>query len=362
MRYWVFVFVLALVSFGISGILYIYGELGEVASETELVQFASIKEVLRQAQHHFLNKSGAGQAQDIRGKQAREVTLLFVGDVMLARGVQTQMRKRNDFSYPFRRIAPTLRDADFVFGNLEGPISSRGANQGSEYSFRADPRAVRGLKFAGFDAMSLANNHIWDFGVPAFLDTIDILKGKGIRAVGAGRDVEEANEPAILEIPWKYNGNAMEILRVAIFAYTNLYPSGLVAGEDSPGVSDFQLERIRKDIRAIRNQVDLVVVSYHWGEEYVSEPNEERRLLARAIIDAGADLIIGHHPHVTQKLEKYKKGWIAYSLGNFVFDQNFSEETMKGEMLRVILRGGKISRVDKVPVRISETFQPYVIQ
>ncbi|MDO8752132.1 MAG: CapA family protein [Candidatus Wolfebacteria bacterium] len=355
MRYWVFVFVLILVSFGLSGVLYIRGEFGEVASRTGLAQLVSIKEALRSRTSPSTGSgdNGARQAQDIRGRQARETSLLFVGDVMLARGVQGQIRKHSDFSYPFRQIVSTLREADFVFGNLEGPISSRGANQGSEYSFRADPRAVEGLKFAGFDVLSLANNHIWDWGTPALLDTVDILNGAGIRAVGVGANADVANAPAIVNV----SGT-----RLGVLAYTNLYPEGLVAGENSPGVSNSQLERVVEDIRAVRNQVDLVIVSYHWGEEYVPEPSPERRELARAIIDAGADLIIGHHPHVVQEVEKYKDGWVAYSLGNFVFDQNFSEETMRGEMLRVVVRGGEISRVEKVPIRISKTFQPYVVQ
>lgn len=150
--------------------------------------------------------------------------------------------------------------------------------------------------------------------------------------------------------------------RVGFLAYTNLYPEGLVAQDGRLGVSDSRLENILERVREAREEADIVVVSLHWGEEYAPGPSEEQRELARASIDAGADLVIGHHPHVVQEVERYKSGWIAYSLGNFIFDQNFSEETMSGLMLRAFVRDGKISRVEEVPIRISETHQPYVVE
>ncbi|MAF79662.1 hypothetical protein CL629_01130 [bacterium] len=369
MRYWVFVFVLALISFGFSGVLYIVRDFDYVVQGTETAQL----------EVGFNRMLGKVQPEDFE--------LLFVGDVMLSRGVGAQMLRRQDFYYPFRRIALTLRGADFVFANLEGPISNRGINQGSEYSFRADPRVVDGLKFAGFDVLSLANNHALDWGREAMFDTIDILETNDVYTAGAGENLDLANQPAVLcvedgtskyiEIS-RYRDSEMSRYRdgeilgyrdgenfcsgisVAVFAYTNLYPLGLVAKEDYSGVSDFRLVRILKDIRAIRDEVDFVVVSYHWGEEYAEESNEEQSMLAHAIIDAGADFIIGHHPHVVQEIEKYKDGWIAYSLGNFVFDQDFSDETMRGAILRVLVRDGRVFSVEELGTRISSTYQVYL--
>ena len=151
-------------------------------------------------------------------------------------------------------------------------------------------------------------------------------------------------------------------LSVAFLAYTNLYPEGLVAGEGRPGVSDARLENVLERIAEARGRADVVVVSYHWGDEYQTTSNSSQQKIARSLIDAGTDLVIGHHSHVVQEVEKYKDGWIAYSLGNFVFDQDFSEETMRGLMLRAFVRGRKISRVEQVPIRISKTFQPYVVE
>lgn len=300
--------------------------------------------------------------------KAREAsTLLFAGDVMLSRFVGREIVRHKAPAYPFLKIADTLSQADLTFGNLEGPISSRGKNQSSSLSFRADPQAVAGLKFAGFDVMSLANNHIWDWGRVALGDTISILEENGIKPVGAGRNFQEANTPAILEAKGT---------KIAFFAFTNLYPKGLEAKKDAPGISRFDTNAISEAIRLVRPSVDIVVVSFHWGDEYKTRSNSKQQEIGHALVDAGADLIVGHHPHVIQEIEQYppspaasegrgRHGWIAYSLGNFVFDQNFQEEelykeTMRGLMLEVRVQGGKIVGVEPIEIKINPTFQPFL--
>lgn len=284
---------------------------------------------------------------------SEETTLIFMGDIMLSRGVDLKMRRIGDYTFPFFYIASTTRMADVAFGNLEGPISARGKNQGSEYSFRANLRVIEGLVFAGFDVLSLANNHIWDWGSDALSDTIDILKENAIVSVGAGRNAEEANRPAII-----MKGDR----RIIFFAYTNLYPPSLYAEGDRPGVSDFKEEKIAEYIRNETTHSDIVVVSMHWGNEYESLANEEQKRISRALIDAGADIIVGHHPHVSQEIERYKEGWIAYSLGNFVFDQNFSEETMKGIVLHASARRGIVEKMDVKEIKINKDFQPAFLE
>ncbi len=293
-----------------------------------------------------------GELQE-RLKEKRSATLIFAGDVMLSRNVAKYIEEKSDPRYPFSKIADYLRSADLVFGNLEGPISARGKNQGSEYSFRADPKVAEGLVFAGFDILSLANNHAWDWGRDALEDTIDILRANDISPVGAGRNFKEANAPVVKNV-----GES----KIAFFAFTDLYLESLEAGGFSSGISSFYFERIRKDIREIKNSgtADIVVISFHWGEEYKTAVNGTQRNTAHALIDAGADLVVGHHPHVIQEVEKYKDGWIAYSLGNFVFDQNFSEETKTGLILKTIVRDRKIIKIDKVYVNFSIEYQPYL--
>jgi len=281
------------------------------------------------------------------------VRFVFVGDIMLSRSVDLKMRRMSDYTFPFLNIASTTRSADITFGNLEGPISTRGKNQGSEYSFRANPNVVKGLLYAGFDVLSLANNHIWDWGGDALIDTLDVLKQNNILTVGAGKNEAEANSPIFI-----MKGNQ----RVVFFAYTNLYPQGLYATGENPGISRFNEEEIIRSIKEETKSEDIVIISLHWGDEYKTQSNDFQKRFGRALIDAGADMIIGHHPHVAEEVEYYKDGWIAYSLGNFVFDQNFSEETMSGLLLEVTTKSGVVEKVEQKEIRINKDFQPAVIQ
>jgi len=347
----------------------------------------------------------AGTERLVKFFQEKPITLLFVGDIMLSRGVASQIKKNQDPNYPFLKIATTTRGTDLTFGNLEGPISSRGKNQGSVYSFRADPEVIKGLKFAGFDILSLANNHIWDWGKEALEDTINNLNNNGIASIGAGRNYQEANTPVIFDVNLgtsdvpKINDNIrmsdVQVLKIAFFAYTNLYPKSLEAHsagsrlrqyfggqagqatENSPGISSFELEKAKTDIQQLKtlSLADIIIVSFHWGEEYQTKASESQKRIVHGLIDAGADLIIGHHPHVVQEIEQYgstrlttsgsasssRSGWIAYSLGNFVFDQNFSKETAEGMMLRVVIKNKKIQLIEPIKITINNAFQPEVV-
>ena len=291
---------------------------------------------------------GLAQQGTFYQEEKSNTVLLFVGDIMLSRSVGTRTVAAGDYRYPFLEAADILREADFAFGNLEGPISARGKNQGSIYSFRADPRTVEGLTYAGIDVLSLANNHIWDWGTDALIDTVSILQESGITSVGAGANYEEANKPALF---------AAGEVKIAVLAYTDLLPYTMQAVGEIPGLSDFNLDTIKATINKLVDEGNLVVVSLHWGDEYEVLANASQREIAKGLIDAGASLIVGHHPHVVQELEQYGNGWVAYSLGNFIFDQSFSKETMEGAALRVELEGQKITDARLIPVKISPDFQ-----
>ena len=231
----------------------------------------------------------------------RKITILAVGDIMLDRGVEFKIENegKGDYSFPFLKIAEELRRADFVFGNLEGPISDKGQKVGSIYSFRADPKAVEGLKYAGFDILSVANNHIFDYGREAMEDTFKRLKEAGIEYVGGGFDEKEAYSPLIKEI----NGT-----KIGFLAYTNLGPEAWEATEGKSGIAwidEKNLEKIKKGIEAAKQKSDVLIVSLHSGEEYAANPTSFQTSFAYSAVDAGADLVIGHHPHVVQKVEKY---------------------------------------------------------
>ena len=286
--------------------------------------------------------------------ESAEAKIAFVGDVMLARGVRSVIENygRGDFRFPFLKIGGNLQNYDLLFGNLEGAISDQGENLGSAYSFRMEPKAIDGLKYAGFNVLSVANNHIGDWGADAMKDTFKRLSEAGIFYVGGGFDKEEPYEPRIIEV----NGMKIAFLGFSQFGKNYLESGGI----NKSGIAVIDEEKIGTAVKKARAEADIVVVSFHWGEEYQAEPNEYQKRIGHLAIDAGADLVIGHHPHVIQPIEKYKDSYIAYSLGNFVFDQNFSEETTKGLLLEAVISGGKIASLNPLEIKISENFQPFL--
>ncbi len=277
----------------------------------------------------------------------REYTLLFLGDIMLSRGVEVKMKFENDWAYPFHEIAATLRAADLVYANLECPISDRGRNLGHRYSFRADPQVLMGLKEASVRVVSQANNHTYDWGPAALLDSLERLNAAGIRTPGAGQNDLEAHFPVLLDLGG---------VRLAFLAYVDIAPSEAKAGVDRPGVAWLEPSRVLADIRFARPLADVLIVCPHWGVEYAPQPTREQVKLARTMIDAGADLVVGSHPHVAEPLEAYHGRWIAYSLGNFVFDQH-NPATHRGLMLKVTVRARRVTAATPVPIAINRNLQ-----
>jgi len=281
------------------------------------------------------------------------ITLLFVGDIMLSRLIGDIMTKKNDWRYPFLETADFLKNADITFGNLEGPISSRGTKVGSIYSFRSDPRAIEGLLYAGFDVLSIANNHIWDYGADAVRDTLTLLKDAGIGVIGGGIDYQEAHKPLIKEVKG---------IKIAFLGYTDLISRSLGLKTAKPAIAFLDIDQAISDVKEVRKVADLVVVSLHWGSEYETTQNPNQEKVAKALIDAGANFIIGHHPHVVQPVEEYGGGYIAYSLGNFVFDQNFSQETRTGLILKVTLTNKEISQPQQYQIGFTSSYQPILVE
>ena len=290
--------------------------------------------------------------------EEKPIELIFVGDIMLDRGVKYMVEKHgnNDFSFPFFKIADEIKNADLIIANLESQISNKGSNAGSIYSFRAPIEAMQGLIYAGIDIVSLANNHAFDYSGQALKDSLERLVNNNISPIGAGNEYQ-AFSPTIKTI----NGSTNSPLSLAFFAYTDQMPVSAQAKGENFGIAVINkdnIARIKTDIELAKQLTDIVVVSLHWGTEYAKEPSLEQTNLAQNIIDAGADLVIGHHPHVIQKYEKYKNGYIFYSLGNFIFDQGFSDETMEGAIAKIIIKDKKISSVSSLKIIMNEFFQP----
>jgi len=258
--------------------------------------------------------------------QSDPVRLVFVGDVMLDDGPGRVIASGRDPLAPF---AAQLADADFTIGNLECPIATVGQPLDNKiFSFRADPRALPLLK-GRFDALAVANNHSGDYGKAAFLETLSHLDHAGIAHFGGGRDLASAHAPLWI---------TRQGLRIAVLSYNEFKPRSFEAGPDRPGIAWSEDSQVVADIRAARAAgADLVIPFMHWGWEREPEPSERQRQLARTMIDAGADVVVGGHPHVTQGAEYYRGRLIVYSLGNFVFDGFELAAARRGWLLRLTL-------------------------
>lgn len=240
------------------------------------------------------------------------VTIALVGDILPAGRVAEAMN-REGADYPFRKARDLLQSADIAAGNLETPVTTRGVPaRNKQYVFRASPDHVPALREAGFDVLSLANNHSLDQGWEGLEDTIAHLKEAGLAPVGAGANEREAFAPVLIE----RNG-----VTVAFIGLSRVVPDvSWKAGPNHPGVAEtYDTRRAVAAIREAKKRADLVVVMVHWGKERQDWPEPYQRKMGREFIDAGADLVIGSHAHVLQGLEPYKGKWIVYSLGNFVF-------------------------------------------
>lgn len=285
-------------------------------------------------------------------EQPRSYSILFVGDIMLDRDVRFVTEKSGDWRWPFLRIGSLTNSADITVANLEGPISDRGKKQSSMYAFRFDPRSVQGLKYAGFDLVSLANNHMWDYGADALKDTLAYLSSASIAYSGAGSNYQSAHDATILEI-----GDGTKI---AFLSYTDIIVPEARTFASGVGVTFFDELQMQKDIATAKERADLVVAMFHMGDEYKPFHNQKQDKIFKKAVDSGADLVIGHHPHVIQDDVLYGQAQIFYSLGNFVFDQNFSKETMEGLAVKVNIYDKKITSSEKIKFNISPSHQPYL--
>jgi poly-gamma-glutamate capsule biosynthesis protein CapA/YwtB (metallophosphatase superfamily) len=244
-----------------------------------------------------------------------------------------------------RDLAPLLSSADIAFVNLEAPFSDRGGLVNKGMVFKAEPAMVEALRVAGIDVVSTANNHSRDCGPYGVDFTIDWLTKNGIAAVGTGHTPEQAHQGVVIE----RNGH-----RFGFLAYTYDQSNGNHPDQDDR-IAMTNPERAALDVASLRSRSDAVIVSMHAGYEYQKQPNAEQRRFAHAAIDAGASVVVGAHPHVTQPVESYRGGVIFYSLGNLVFDQFQRQDTQHGLIADVRFLGAKLSGYSTIPVDIVHT-------
>lgn len=276
------------------------------------------------------------------------VTLAAVGDLMMARSIGRALQ-RSPADTPFAAVAAWLRAADVTIGNLECALSVAGRPAAKSYTFRGPPAAADALRDAGFDVVSLANNHSLDYGEAAQVETLALLDAAGIAHVGSGPNEAAAYAPVFVEA----HG-----LRLAFLGYVNVPvefngfdTARWRAVGERPGLAWAEPARIAADVAAARAQADLVIVLLHAGYEGRTTPNAVQRANAYAAIDAGAALVLGAHPHVLQGVEQYHGGWIVYSLGNFVFD-GFTGVSNESAILFVTLGRSGVEALAWKPVVI----------
>jgi len=279
---------------------------------------------------------------DLRLLPPAETTLVAVGDILLGRSLGTLMEETKDYSMAFRHIESELSSADIAFANLEGPFCGEPPYYGEGMVFRVRPAAIAGLVHAGIDVLSVANNHFANGGDACMKFSLELAHRSGIATAGAGVTYEEAHRPAIL---------VRHGVRFAFLGYTyadlNDAPEAthaVIAGRNPA--------RVREDVAAALHVADAVIVSLHDGTEYTARVAPETEEFCHAAIDAGAALVLGHHPHVPQRIEHYHDGWIFYSLGNFIFQQYTPPEVQTALMARITFAGARVERVEATPLVI----------
>ena len=282
--------------------------------------------------------------------------LLFTGDIIPARCTYAKiMSLGGDFRRSYEPLHDMLNAADITIGTLDATASDAVTPYGciETFSLGAPAAAVEGIRYAGYDVISHAANHIKDCGIEACgdraeLETDDNLRAAGIAAVGSGPDLAHARAPVVI---------ARNGVHFAFLAYDDI-ADYYHATPDSPGSAPLDTATIAEDVGNARKVADVVIVIPHWGIEYTTPPSDRQREFARAAAAAGADMVVGNHPHWPQAHEVIGNTYVAYALGNFVFDQDWSLETQQGVLLDVTFTGKKVTETRYTAVHIWEQYQP----
>lgn len=263
------------------------------------------------------------------------------------RGAHSTFRAR-PAGFPFEHVAPVLSRADLVFGNLECTLSQLGLRPSDYHSMqlRGQLSYAEELRRAGFGVVCVANNHSMQHGREAFLETVDALRIAGIAVCGLAGASYRTVVPEIVE----KNG-----LQIAFLGWS-LRPRRYFAA--GPLYAEGYADDMVSDVRSARSVHDCVVVSLHWGDEFIDRPSPAEIKLAHDLMDAGADLIIGHHPHVLRGCERYGRGWIIYSLGNFLSDMIWSDGMRESAIAQCRLTADGVDELEFLPIRIADDFRP----
>lgn len=289
----------------------------------------------------------------LKKSRPSQITISLTGDIMLSRGVG-QYLDEYGFDYPYDEVREIFLQDDWTIGNLECPITGleNAADKTKRFVFRADEENAAALARAGYDCLVLANNHSMDYLSGGLYDTMMNLKKNGLTTAGAVEN--STGDSACI---FQKNG-----ITVGLLAYSAFPPEGFFYNRDKPSVqyiSTMNVNRLEPDLAALAD-CDFTIVYFHWGVEYAPYRSESQEIMARAAIDAGADFVVGTHPHVLQDTEVYNGKYIYYSLGNFVFDKQIPPGTDESMILQLTITKDGLAGLEEIPVTI-EAGRPVIV-
>lgn len=299
---------------------------------------------------------------------AGDVTLGFHVEEWADELVKKGTPKDQALTWGFERVKAVTRASDLFVVNLECPFTDKGTKLQKNFNFRARPELVAGLEAGGVDVVSLANNHLMDYGPEGLFDTLTVLDTAKIARFGAGRSLADARAPALVEV----QGVKLAFLGYFFLGDRNIEPKEVIASESTPGVAGHfsdtaELKKmLTADVRAAKKKADHVIPLFHWGREGKGTPEPYQVELAHAAIDAGASAVIGSHPHVLQGIELYKDRPVVYSLGNFVFGGNWNPTDKRTALVHLLVTKAAIEGVEVTPARSDDypdkPCQPFLVE
>ena len=262
--------------------------------------------------------------------EEKEISLLATGDLYLGSRALPYLKKKHP-SYPFSGIQSYINNADVVIANLESPLTNHNQKYvEKKFLLKAPPYFSDRIKDSGIDIVTLANNHTMDFGIKGLTDTIISLDRVNLPYTGAGMDLKSSRKPAV---------KIVDGVSIAVLAYNKTYPLEFYSKSTRPGTAPGYPSYIEKDVTEAQKLYDIVVVAFHWGGERIFKPRDYQKKLGRLAIDSGANLVIGHHPHIVQAVEEYGNGLIFYSLGNYSFGfYGNKNKPLEGMLARVVFK------------------------
>lgn len=294
----------------------------------------------------FLNVLHKPEIPVVEKEEDAVVTATFVGDIMLGRYVEHVMEQHGE-EFIYKYVEPYFQISDYISGNFEHPVTTSDEYEKADKYIHLDaaPTTVNTLKKMNFNVLNLANNHTMDYGQDGLWDTLEAFSNADLNLVGAGSSLEDAMD----RIAYTETNH----LTIATLGFTDVYAEGFSANDYRGGVLPLDPTIFIPMIAEASEEADLVVVHAHWGQEYDDQPTTRQQEMAKAMADAGADIVIGHHPHVLQNIEVYNDTVIFYSLGNFVFDQGWTRTRSSAIVQYHLLEDGT-GRFEVTPIYIRE--------